>query len=95
MTFYPVAEPEIGKEEEANVVECIRSNWISSLGKFIGEFETSFSQKFHRQNALTVSNGTTALHLALIGLNISPGDEVLLPALTFVACVNAVLYVRR
>jgi perosamine synthetase len=64
MTFYPVAEPEIGKEEEANVVECIRSNWISSLGKFIGEFETSFSQKFHRQNALTVSNGTTALHKA-------------------------------
>lgn len=89
---YPVAEPDFGKEEELNTIECFRSNWISSLGAFIVEFEKEFSKKFHRREALTASNGTTALHLALLGLDIGPGDEVIVPSLTFVACVNTVLY---
>ena len=87
-----VLEPSMKGNELKYVSECIKTNWISSQGKFVNEFEKVF-EDFHPQtNALAVSNGTVALHLALIALGIKPGDEVIVPSLTFAASANAIIY---
>lgn len=88
----PVAEPVLGEEELANVVEAVRSGWISSLGSFIGQFEREFSAFCGARHGIAVANGTAAMHLALLGAGVGPGDEVLVPSLTFVATANAVRY---
>ena len=88
----PVAAPVLGEEELANVVEAVRSGWISSLGAFIARFETEFAAFCGASHAVAVSNGTAAMHLALAAAGIGPGDEVLVPTLTFVATANAVRY---
>lgn len=92
LNFIPVAEPLIGKEEEVLVLEGLRSGWISSIGRYIQQFEEEFAQFCSVKYAITVSNGTAALHLALVALGIGPGDEVIIPALTYVATANAVAY---
>jgi len=87
-----VLEPSMKGNELKYVSECIKTNWISSQGKFVNEFEKVF-EDFHPQtNALAVSNGTVALHLALIALGIKPGDEVIVPSLTFAASANAIIH---
>jgi perosamine synthetase len=93
MYRYPVAEPEIGEEELRNVVEAVKNGWISSKGKFVEEFENSFAKYVGTKYSVATSNGTAALHLALASLGIGPGDEVIVPDLTFAATINAVLYV--
>jgi len=90
--FLPVSEPDIGKLEEELVMQAVRSGWVSSLGKFISEFETGFSSFCNANYSSAVSNGTTALHLALISRGIGPGDEVIIPSMTFVATASAVLH---
>src|SRR6058998_2423757 len=90
--FIPVSEPELGDEELANVVSAVRSGWISSLGEFVVEFEREFAAYCGAQHGIATSNGTTALHLALAAAGIGPGDEVLVPTLTFVSTANAVRY---
>ena len=90
--FLPVYEPLLAGKELEYVSDCITSGWISSLGKYIGQFENLFAQFIGTRHAVAVSNGTTALHLALATLGIGPGDEVILPSLTFVATANAVHY---
>lgn len=85
-------EPWIGRPELARVVRCVKSGWISSIGAEIGEFEARFAALCARRFGVATSNGTTALHLALAALGIGPGDEVIVPALTFVATANAVHY---
>jgi perosamine synthetase len=70
----------------------VRSTWISSLGKYIRQFEEEFSAYCGSKFGITTSNGTTALHLAVHALGIGPGDEVIVPALTFVASANSVQY---
>lgn len=90
--FIPVAEPMIGKEEEMLVLEALRSGWISSIGKYIQQFEEEFARFCSVKHAITVSNGTAALHVTLVALGIGPGDEVIIPALTYVATANAVTY---
>ncbi|MCP3682777.1 MAG: DegT/DnrJ/EryC1/StrS family aminotransferase [bacterium] len=92
MKFIPVAEPTLGGNEKKYVMDCINTTWISSLGKYIPEFEEKFSKYCGVKHGVAVSNGTTALHLALTALNIQPGDEVIIPDLTFVATANAVAY---
>ncbi|MFC2003541.1 DegT/DnrJ/EryC1/StrS family aminotransferase [Chloroflexota bacterium] len=87
-----IAEPSIGEEELTNVVEAVRSGWISSKGKFIQEFEEKFAHYCGVKYGVATSNGTTALHLALSALEIGAGDEVIVPTLTFVATANAVRY---
>lgn len=89
----PVAAPDLGDTEERNVVEAIRSSWISSTGAFLDRFESQFAELCGTQGALGVCNGTVALHLALLGLDVRPGDEVLVPSLTYIATANAVRYV--
>jgi len=88
----PVCEPELNGNEEKYIVECIRSNWISSIGKFIREFEGLFSKKCGCKYGIACTNGTTALHLALATLGIGPGDEVIIPTFTMIATINAVTY---
>lgn len=88
--FIPMASPTIGQQELKYVTEAILSGWISSTGKFISEFESAFAQRFESPHACAVSNGTVALHLALAALDIGVGDEVILPALTFISPANMV-----
>jgi perosamine synthetase len=88
----PVLEPFLGEDELNNVIEAVKSSWISSQGKFIGEFEEGFAKYHQMKHAIATSNGTAALHLALKSLDIGKGDEVLVPTLTFAATANAVIY---
>ncbi len=89
---YPVYEPVMGQEELDLLEDCIRTRWISSLGRHIGLFERSFARFCGCAHAAATSNGTTALHLALAALGVGRGDEVIIPSLTFVATANSVAY---
>jgi perosamine synthetase len=89
---WPIAKPEIGKEELTNVTKAVESGWVSSRGPFIPQFEGGFSEFVGVRHGVSTSNGTTALHLALLSLGVGPGDEVIVPTLTFVASANVVRY---
>jgi len=88
----PVAEPSLGEEELKNVMEVVKSGWISSKGEFIEKFEKKFAKYCGVKYGIATSSGTTALHLALTALGIKKGDEVIVPDLTFIATANAVTY---
>ncbi len=88
----PVFEPWLSENVRRYVMDCVESGWISSLGEYVGRFEREFARFCEARHAVATSNGTTALHLALATLGIGPGDEVLVPDLTFVATANAVRY---
>lgn len=88
----PVARPWLGGNEESYVLDCVRSSWISSQGKYIGMFETAFAALAGARYAASCCNGTVALHLALLALGIGPGDEVIMPSLTYIATANAARY---
>lgn len=92
MKLIPVAEPIIGEKEIAYVTDAVKSGWVSSLGPYISKFENEFANFIGTKYAIAVGNGTEGLHLALLALGIGPGDEVIIPDLTFVATANAVLY---
>jgi perosamine synthetase len=92
-TFIPISQPSITELEIAHVTDAVRSGWVSSLGPYIEEFERSFAAYCGTKYALTVSNGTTGLHLALLAVGIKAGDEVIIPDLTFIATANAVAYI--
>jgi perosamine synthetase len=73
-------------------MECLDSTWISSKGKFINQFEERFSEFLGIKYSAAVSNGTVALHTALLALGIGQGDEVIVPSFTYIASVNAIHY---
>lgn len=75
-----------------NLRECIESGWVSTGGKFIGEFEEKIAKYVGVKEAVGVQSGTAGLHTALRVLGVEPGDEVLVPTLTFIAAVNPVVY---
>jgi perosamine synthetase len=87
----PVSEPVISKQEVKYVLDCLKSNWISSRGKYIRKFETHIKTLVKSKYALAVTNGTVAIELALKALGIQTGDEVIIPNLTFGATINAVI----
>lgn len=89
----PVARPDLSGNEEKYVVDAIRSSWISSTGLYVERFEREFAELNGTNGAIGLCNGTVALHLALLALDVRPGDEVLVPSLTYVATANAVRYV--
>ncbi|MEQ1861197.1 MAG: aminotransferase class I/II-fold pyridoxal phosphate-dependent enzyme [Chthoniobacteraceae bacterium] len=88
----PVTQPSLGGNELKYVSDCIATSWISSQGGYVTQFEQAFARFHDVPHALTVSNGTTALHLALVALGIGPGDEVIVPDLTFAASANVVIH---
>jgi perosamine synthetase len=90
--FIPVAAPDLAGNEAKYVQDCLDSTWISSAGRFIQEFEAGFAAFCGVGHAIATNNGTSALHLALVALGIGPGDEVIVPTLTYVATGNVVRY---
>jgi perosamine synthetase len=88
-----VSQPDLSGRERACLLEAFDSSWISSKGPCIAEFETLFADFAGTGHAVTCVNGTAALHLALSALDLGPGDEVIVPTLTYVATANAVRYV--
>lgn len=88
----PVYKPYLVGNERKYVNECLDSTWISSKGPFVEKFEKEFSTFIGVRHSAAVCNGTVALHLALLTLDIGPGDEVIVPTLTYVASVNAITY---
>jgi perosamine synthetase len=92
MPRIPVAAPVLDGRETEYVMECMQTSWISSNGRFIGAFEEAFAKFCGVKHAIATNNGTTALHLALVGLDLQPGDEVIVPTLTYIASANAVRY---
>lgn len=91
-TFIPISKPSITDLELEYVSEAVRSTWVSSLGKYIDRFEKDFADFCECKYAISLCNGTAAIHLALIANNIGSGDEVIVPDLSFIATANAVLH---
>lgn len=89
---YPLACPDVGPRERAYVAQAMREASVSSLGPQVAAFEGAFATHLALPYAVAVSSGTAALHLALAALGVGPGDEVIVPDLTFVATANAVAY---
>lgn len=88
----PVAAPVLNGRETEYVMECMTTSWISSAGRFVDAFEQGFAAFCGVRHAIATNNGTTALHLALVAAGIKPGDEVIVPTLTYIATANAVTY---
>ena len=92
-TFIPISKPTITNKEIDYVTDAVKSTWVSSLGPYIEQFESKFAEFCGTKYAISTSNGTNALHLALISAGIKQGDEVIIPDLTFIATANAVSYI--
>lgn len=90
----PVSQPVISKNSGIYVDSCIKSNWISSHGPYVDNFEKKFADYLGVKHATTTTSGTTALHLALVALGIKAGDEVIIPTFTMIAPAFAILYVK-
>jgi perosamine synthetase len=88
----PLSVPHLAGAEWEYVKECLDTGWVSSVGSYVGRFEKKMAERLGAPHAVAVSSGTAALHLSLLAAGIGPGDEVLVPTLTFVAPANAVRY---
>ena len=90
--FIVLHEPEFAGREWEYVKDCIDTGWVSSAGAYVDRFERDLAAYTGAAHAVAVVNGTAALHLALLLVGVKPGDEVIVPTLTFVATANAVSY---
>jgi perosamine synthetase len=90
--FIPIASPDLKGNEFSYLMDAFLSTWISSSGAYIQKFENSFVDYCNVNYGVAVSNGTVALHLALLALKVGKGDEVIVPDLTFAATINTVLH---
>lgn len=88
----PIAAPVLAGNEKQYVLDCLDSNWISSNGKYVERFENEFSAFCGVKYGIACTNGTVALHVALLAMGVGAGDEVIVPTLTYVATANAVIY---
>ena len=86
----PVYQPDLSGNERRYVIDCVESGWISSIGKYTGQFEQMLCDYTRIPHAAAVSNGTVALHLALHCLDVGLGDEVIVPTFTYIASVNTI-----
>jgi len=92
MIKIPIAEPDLSNEELKNVIDAVKSGWISSQGEYVSKFEREFAEYCGAKYGISTFNGTTALHLALKAIGVENGDEVIVPDLTFIATANTVKY---
>jgi len=90
--FLPLHEPRFGGNELKYVEECIKTGWVSSVGSYVDRFERDLAEFLGAKHAIATVNGTSALHLCLVASGVGIDDEVLMPAMTFVATANAVAY---
>ncbi len=88
----PVMRPWLGDDEAAAAAEAVRSGWVAQ-GPRVAEFEAAFARRVHAPHAVAVSSCTTALHLALVLAGVGPGDDVVVPSLSFIATANVVRHV--
>ena len=88
----PVAAPALVGREREYVLDCMDSTWISSSGRYLERFEAEFAEFCGVRHALACCNGTVAVHLALLAHGVGPGDEVIVPTLTYVASANPIVY---
>jgi perosamine synthetase len=91
---FPITEPDLIGNEYKYLTDAFLSSFISSGGEYVNKFERNFSKYISKKYGVSTSNGTTALHLALLALDIKEGDEVIVPDLTFAATINAVLHAK-
>tara|TARA_R110002049_G_scaffold72490_2_gene187226 strand:- start:263941 stop:265146 length:1206 start_codon:yes stop_codon:yes gene_type:complete len=89
----PVSMPDLSGNELKYVTDAIQSTWISSSGKYLDEFQEKFASLCGTDHSIAVCNGTIALHLALMGLDVRAGDEILVPSMTYIATANSCRYV--
>lgn len=87
--FVPLHEPEFLGDEETLVLDCLRSGWVSSVGQYVDRFETGIASACGTAHGVAIVNGTAALEVALRVAGVMPGDEILMPSLTFIATANA------
>ena len=87
-------EPEFNNQAETLVLDCLRSTYVSSVGKYVQDFEAELAAVCEVKHAVAMVNGTAALEVALRVVGVDPGSEVLMPSLTFIATANAVSYLH-
>ena len=87
----PVCEPSLEEEDIGNVLECVRSGWISSSGSYLSNFEREWAHYCGGEYGIAVANGTVALELALSCLDLEPGSEVVVPTFTIISCALAIV----
>lgn len=88
-----IAVPDLSPLEKKYLNQAYDSTWISSTGKFVDKFEKKFAKICGVKHAIAVTNGTVAIHLALLAYDVKPGDEIIVPSFTYIATANAVKYV--
>ena len=91
--FIPLWVPELYGNEWNYVKDCLDSSWISTVGSYVDRFERTIAEYLGNVFTVATVNGTAALHVALLLVDVQPDDEVLVPALSFIAPTNAVRYV--
>ena len=85
--YIPVNEPLLKGNEKKYILQCIDSNWISSEGNFVQSFEKKFAKRIGKKYGIAVTNGTSAIDVAVESLGIGSGDEVILPTFTIISCI--------
>lgn len=90
--FVPLHEPEFRGRDREYVADCVDTGWVSSVGSYVDRIEADLARITGVRRAIATANGTAALHICLLLAGVKPGDEVLIPSLTFVATANAVAY---
>lgn len=90
----PIASVDVSGNEERYVVDALRSSWISSAGAYIDRFEGEFARLVGGERVIAVTNGTVALHLALLAMSLEPGEEIIVPSFAYIAVANACRYVE-
>lgn len=87
-----LSNPDVGENEEQAVLNAVRSGWVAPLGPDVDAFERELAHRTEMTHSVALSSGTAALHLALLGIGVLPGDVVLTASMTFAATANAIVY---
>ena len=89
--FIPVNRPVIKEQHIKKVVKSLKKAWISGDGPYVKEFENKFKKKIGMKYAVSVSNGSSALVIAIASLKLKPGSKIIVPATTIISCLNAII----